>query len=205
MKYSIIKQISIKKEVQKKDKKMCKKIDELHELKPDELLKRTEQEDKIPVDVAQICYDFGIRLSPFDFSPIEKNDDVKNEVAKRGNILGAAVVSGDNLAILYRQADSSNRRRFTIAHELAHCCLHMSTDADFHVEFRTDSSNEKNQKEYEANLFAGKLLIPEKSLKRLIGDAKYITKQTSIVLAKLFLVSQNVLNERLRTLKINVL
>lgn len=64
----------------------------------------------------------------------------------------------------------ANRRRFTIAHELGHFELHMSTiGADVHVDKRflardENSSTGFDKKEIEANLFAAELLVPRQLL-----------------------------------------
>ncbi len=64
-----------------------------------------------------------------------------------------------------------NRQRFTIAHELAHFVLHKSEAAvfvdEFLVHFRSEARPRKaDPKEFEANQFAGALLMPAKLLKR---------------------------------------
>lgn len=182
---------------------MCKKIIELKNKSPDELLKMTNQVGVFPVDVAQICYNVGIRLMPFNFSPIEEEEEMRSTVEKRGTILGAAVVKGNELAILYRKDDSSNRRRFTIAHELAHVCLHMEADDKVHIEFRTDRST-ACEKEKKANIFAGELLIPKDVLTELIGESKYVAQSVIPQLCDLFMVSKNVMVERLKCLGIKV-
>ena len=60
---------------------------------------------------------------------------------------------------------SSNRQRFTIAHEIAHIVLHpqlsLHIDESFAVKMRSDSSRRGNDAdETEANLFAAELLMP---------------------------------------------
>lgn len=186
-----------------KDKKnMCKKLIEINNFSPESLLEISGQSEVFPVDVAQICYNLGIRLMPFDFKPIE--EEIKNEVEDKGNILGAVVVNNDDLAILYRENDTVNRRRFTIAHELGHACCHMKPIEENHIEFRTDA-NSSNAREIAANIFAGKLLIPEKILNRLINNSKVVSENNLRALSDLFMVSENVMRKRLEFLKIKVL
>lgn len=183
---------------------MCRKLIELHGLKADELLDKAKQTDLFPVDVAQICYDLGIRLMPFDFKPIEQDESMREDVQQRGEILGAVVAEEDDLAILYRQEDSKNRRRFTIAHELAHCCLHMQPNEQSHVEFRIDSQSD-DSREIDANTFAGELLIPKKILLKLIGISNSVKEEMIPNLSKMFMVSDNVMRARLKYLKIMVI
>lgn len=179
---------------------MCMKLRELNGLTADELLEKVGQADVIPVDVAQICYDLGIRLQSFNFSEIEKQ--LGDEIAQKGEILGAVVSRGDDLAILYRESDSTNRKRFTIAHELAHSCLHIPVNTPQpYFEFRNDSIS-KDKKEFDANSFAGQLLVPEKSLRKLIGSSSFITSNSIKSLSKIFIVSENVMNARLKELNI---
>ena len=185
-------------------KKMCQKLIDLNGMSADKLLDITGQTDVFPVDVAQICFKLGIRLMPFNFKPIEQHESIKEEVEKKGNILGAVVVNDDDLAILYRQEDVSNRRRFTIAHELGHTCLHMKSNEQSHIEFRTDTCSTE-PKEIEANIFAGQLLIPEKTLNQLIDSNKFISEKVLPHLSELFMVSENVMRARLDYLKIKIL
>lgn len=182
-------------------KKMCMKLKELNGLSADDLLIKTGQVGVVPVDIAQMCRDLQIIIKPFDFSTIERDPDFKKLISEHGNILGIVLTNNDDLAILYREADTRNRKRFTLAHEMAHCCLHMSPHDDVHIEFRTDKSAAK--KEREANIFAGELLIPEKSLRTII-EGKEITNDFIVFLSNLFVVSVNVMIERLRYLKIKI-
>ena len=129
----------------------------------------------------------------FDFSEIEKR--LPAELADK-NILGALVSAKDRAAILYSSRDKqdSHRMRFTIAHELAHYCLHGMTR---HIHFRMDGA--LNEQEIAANTFAGELLIPEFSLKKVI---KQLFVPTVAALADIFDVSINVMNERIRCLSL---
>lgn len=180
---------------------MCKKLNELNGLTAEMLLEKTKQSNVFPVDVAQICYDLGIWLKPFDFTKIEQETYIREQVKQKGHILGTVLVNNNDLAILYRESDSTNRKRFTIAHELAHCCLHMDSNEKRHIEFRIDEQS-SDKKEIEANTFAGELLIPENALKKLIGESKYLSIQTIKTLSNIFMVSENVMKARLEKLNI---
>lgn len=85
--------------------------------------------------------------------------------------------SGEGLSgMAYRQPDGKlcigvnalhprNRRRFTIAHELAHLVLHQQEDLHideaFRIQLRNDRSSQAiDEKEIEANQFAAELLMP---------------------------------------------
>jgi Zn-dependent peptidase ImmA (M78 family) len=61
----------------------------------------------------------------------------------------------------------SNRQRYTIAHELAHFCLHRYGVTEFkdRIFFRATPSN---RMEWEANEFAGQILMPEDDFRKLV-------------------------------------
>ena len=73
---------------------------------------------KPPVDISKLLENIGISTIAKDFSEIEHLME-----ADAGSILGAAFSNGNNLAIFYKKNESLHRKKFTIAHELAHCCL----------------------------------------------------------------------------------
>lgn len=54
-----------------------------------------------------------------------------------------------------------NRKRFTIAHELGHYFLHREHLLDGIIENRIERGSVRNKMEYQANNFAGNLLMPE--------------------------------------------
>ena len=101
------------------------------------------------------------------------------------------------MGIFYRASDSINRRRFTMAHEIAHCCLHTDTLTDKHIELRS-SKTQNDPREYNANVFAGELLIPESSLK-MIYEQLLVPSLSG--LSVIFQVSTNVMAKRLDYLK----
>lgn len=196
---------NIRKMEEKKDNNMCMRLRELNGLSSSELLKKTSQYDAIPVDIAQVCFDLDVRLKPFDFHEIEERISKEDGLESGNEILGAVIAYKDELAILYRQSDTTNRKRFTIAHELAHCCLHMRPDTTSpYIEFRRDEKSNKD-KEVKANIFAGQLLIPEKSLRKLIGGSSFLASNLIPSLAGLFMVSENVMKARLSELKIKII
>lgn len=182
---------------------MCQKIRDLHDLTPAELLKKTNQTGVFPVDVAQICYKMGIRLMPFDFSQIEMQANREEKKYESGDILGAIVANGNDLAILYKKDDLVNSRRFTIAHEIAHSCLHMEPDSAFHVEFRR-ALRDGSENEKEANAFARRLLIPSDVLRGMLGETRRVEPKTVPMLSSLFMVSEDVMQERLKDFDVDV-
>ena len=168
---------------------------ELHGKTAKDILQICDQTDSVPVDVKKILENLNISAMPLDFSDLEKK--LTGVYANR-SILGAMVSNDKGTAIFYSSNDKadSHRTRFTIAHEIAHCCLHGPTP---HVEFRFDGELEIAD-EIAANTFAGALLIPEESLQAIISQ---LILPTVSALADIFDVSINVMRQRLVHLKLN--
>lgn len=174
--------------------KMCDILKKIKNKDPYELLREYGIPFTPPIDVAELIKKIGISTISFDFSDVE--DALK---VSRGQILGAAFSNGNNLAIFYKKDDSFHRKKFTIAHELAHCCLHCANNEAYHYEFRqepfeSDLSETELEKEREANIFAGKLLIPKETLMKNY-DKLIVPSLTS--LAQIFDVSASVMAARL--------
>jgi len=179
------------------ENRMCKKINELNGLTSQTVLNKYWKKKEYPIDIAQILYEMNIKVSAFDFSKAEALAGVPS-----GDILGAVLTYGDNVAIVYKKGDSLNRIRFTLAHELAHCCLsHIKPDANGYIEFRRQQSF-NDEHEIAANIFAGELLIPENALSGVLATYFKNSFPASEFLAKFFAVSVNVMEERLKHLKI---
>lgn len=173
---------------------MCKKLAELNGLTPDEILLISEI-DSYPVDMQKILKKLGIKNGPMDFTKIESM--LPKVIELKGSILGAVTVLGDDVNIFYREGSTDNRKRFTLAHELAHCCLNASSLKKGHVEFRFDAKNMSDPKELAANIFAGQLLIPEKPLRDMYDS---LVIPAADVMAAEFEVSTPVMEARLRHL-----
>lgn len=142
----------------------------------------------IPVDPVVLANKLGIRVSNAVFS----DESLSGMVAKHG----------ERNALLVNESDSPQRKRFTIAHELAHVLLHMQNGGEFIDKdidfFRTENSGEitsANKEEVEANIFAAALLMDSEFVKRAWLDTKSIDK-----MAKLFKVSESAISIRLTSL-----
>lgn len=108
---------------------------------------------KAPVPVEKIAFALGakVRYSPFD-----------------DEISGMIYIKGSNPIIGVNSLHPPNRKRFTIAHEIAHLILHNKQIADYvHVDKRfpvlmrdANSTTGTQQMEMEANHFAAELLMP---------------------------------------------
>ena len=172
---------------------MCKKLKELDGLTPEEIL-LIGGEDKYPVNIQKILKKLGIKSGAMNFHSVEEK--IPNVVESRGPILGAVTIIGDNVNILYSEGSTENRMRFTLAHELAHCCLNASSLKRGHIEFRFDG-NASDPKELAANIFAGKLLVPEESVRKLYDS---LLVPAADVMAREFKVSTHVMEARLEYL-----
>lgn len=173
--------------------RMCTVLKKIRNKSAIELLEEYGLDKTVPIDIEQLLRAIGISAIGKDFSELEKR------LGKpKGSILGMLLSSGNNTAIFYRKDDSYNRRRFTIAHELAHAINH--SDNEPHIEYRmAEKEMEENPVERDANIVAGEILIPLPLLKR---EYLKLDIPSSTVLANIFKVSQNVMEARLKYLKI---
>jgi Zn-dependent peptidase ImmA (M78 family) len=171
---------------------MCPPLDKIKGLSANELLQKFYPSNEYPLDLGVLLKNIGISNKEMDFSDLE-------EITK-APILGLMLSDNTNAAIYFRKGDTLNRQRFTIAHELAHCCLHYTHDENYrHLELRlADSAN--NPHETEADIFAGELLIPLSKLKEVYLS---LDCPCSAILASKFGVSINVMEARLNYLEIS--
>lgn len=165
--------------------------------------------DQIEKRAYKLLDDLQIRNAPI---PVD-------EIASK---LGIQIIyepfDGDLSGVLYREEKEviigvnalhpSNRKRFTVAHEIGHFLLHegneMHIDRNFRINFRDNSSSTAtNREEVEANAFAAALLMPEhlvmKSVLEKVADGKDILHDEAIIdeLANYFKVSKQSLLIRL--------
>lgn len=176
----------------KEDDKMCKILKKIHGKTPEELLIEYGIYDTLPINLEELAKSIGISVLPADFTTLEKK-------LKKSDILGMVLTEGDNAAIFYRKTDTLNRIRFTIAHELAHCCHLDPSTKEPHIEYRLDEK-EKSDDEKNMDIFAGKLLIPLKKLKEVYMT---LSLPSSDILAEKFGVSIPVMEARLDYLKVS--
>lgn len=172
---------------------MSKTLKRVSGLSAEQILEISGQ-NNCPVDIMKILKVLGINCFPMDFSDLEAS--VPEIIEERGHILGAVTLTDDDLNIVYscdNKFNTDNRIRFTLAHELAHCCLNADRLNKGHVEFRFDEKSD-DPSEVAANIFAGKILIPKDVLLKKYNE---MIAPLSDVLAKEFCVSQAVMEARL--------
>jgi Zn-dependent peptidase ImmA (M78 family) len=143
---------------------------------------------KPPVPVEHIAQSHGIEV---------------REAPTGTNISGALVRSNGVVFIAVNSAHHLNRRRFTIAHELAHYHLdHPGTDlhvdGDFTINLRDQTSSQATDKhEIEANAFAAALLMPHEFLIRDLIEVVPLDDEKIRRLAKKYQVSEQAMTIRL--------
>ncbi|MDN3582095.1 ImmA/IrrE family metallo-endopeptidase [Mucilaginibacter flavus] len=146
----------------------------------------------LPVKIEDIAKKTGVRVTPYAF-----DDDIS----------GVLVIEKGEGTIGYNQSESRVRRRFTIAHEYGHYCLHREKsavfmDKGFHAMFRSKQSGiteDTQLLEKEANTFAAFILMPDILLKREIDKIDFDLGSEDDIknLAKIFDVSSQAMYYRI--------
>ncbi|MCK9392170.1 MAG: ImmA/IrrE family metallo-endopeptidase [Syntrophales bacterium] len=150
-------------------------------------MKRNEIEKR----ATQILRDHDLFNVPVDPLKVAKALDIKvmNAVFSEPNKSGAVVRRGQEYSIFLNTNEPPNRKRFTIAHEIGHQLLHMSPNED--TEFVDTEDNFRaaevidvatwdpdRRREWEANVFAGALLMNEALLRekwKIYKDPSYLS------------------------------
>lgn len=125
-----------------------------------------------------------------------------------GDLSGLMRRNPDGTAIIgINVSHPLTRRRFTLAHEIAHLVLHsdekLHVDSSFPVAFRNESSGlGTDDLEIEANQFAAALLMPEEFLRRDIIEADHTNDFEDVIgtLARRYRVSAQAMGIRLNAL-----
>ncbi len=136
---------------------------------------------KPPVDVVSLANILGIKVYDAAWPP-----QISGKIQRDSDKGGAS-----GFAIFVNKAHPETRKRFTIAHELAHYILHENHIGDGIFDDALYRSGLPEGKEYEANELAANILMPWILLQPLLGQ------MTPEQLAKKFNVSQEAMNIRL--------
>ena len=164
-----------------------------HRVEPEELARRVLQdhhlEQTMPIPVIDVCLAEGIIA-------------VRQGTFKDPGVSGMIRHTGEGHVIYVRAIDPPVRQRFTMAHELGHYLLHIRGDRNQDelsliergdVEALYRRTDQVNERERAANLFAAALLMPTTIL-RMLGDA-YKPR----TLAQFLAVSEEALKIRLKS------
>jgi Zn-dependent peptidase ImmA (M78 family) len=116
-------------------------------------------------------------------------------------ISGKLWKQGEQWIISVNSIHTAARQRYTLAHEFGHYCLHRNEHSTFEdvAFFRKDANT--STIEYEANLFASDLLMPEKFVRAAISEDILTLKD----LAERFGVSLLAMRRRLIDLGYNLI
>jgi hypothetical protein len=142
----------------------------------EELRRRYEvlREERTPIDVFAF-FELDLGLDPIPFDDLTARYRV--EAAITADFTGI-YLDAEQYALMERGPEwKLNRLRFTIAHELAHYFLHRDLPQPEHFASLPDFARwtatcggRKYTVEQEANEFAGRLLVPERRLRRLFEE-----------------------------------
>lgn len=156
----------------------------------------------------QILQEHGLTSLPTDPVRLANRVGIKvnNAVFSVENLSGMIARRGPSISMLVNQADTPQRKRFTIAHELGHLFLHLHSDGDYidpqetidmfrgTEQFDAEMPDER-RKEIQANAFAAALLMPEPYVR------EYYSKVPDVsALARIFDVSVPAMEVRLTQL-----
>ena len=112
----------------------------------------------------------GIAVFPIDVAAIASALGIDVQYRQLdGDLSGILRQSSDGAKweMIVNAAYHTNRQRYTIAHELGHFCLHRYAEKEFkdRIFFRATASDPM---EWQANEFAGQILMPEDDLRNLV-------------------------------------
>ena len=125
---------------------------------------RTNNIVSYPVEIIKICNSLGIRVFEEYLDPeVSGVIVVDDEVWKK---------YGTSQFIVVNLAESAARRRFTIAHELAHFVLHRENGTLYAHRDMVDNTGVLNSIEREANYFAANILMPEQLVRDKVQDIR---------------------------------
>lgn len=141
--------------------------------------------DRVPVDPAQVAEALGLEVLAAQLGP---------------QLAGALVKEpGRDPRIFLNGEDSSNRKRFTCAHEIGHFVKRVDAASDYeYYDFRdTFSGSGVDPEERFANSFAAALLMPKERIKQMKKEGL-----KDIEMAARFGVSREAMVYRLKNLNL---
>lgn len=146
---------------------------------------------KVPVDLKRIAQSLNIRVEPL------------SQLEQQEGISGSAFIDENNRMVAkYSPNESTNRQRFTIAHELGHFLLNHVTREN--TRYRADrinsfSSRTFDPSEAEANEFAANVLMPKPAIEHFMNNTELSSVEE---LASAFQVSEAAMYYRLKNLNL---
>lgn len=165
------------------------------------------KQSKIEKCVSDLLDKFNINNAPVDVKKIANklNIEIKIKPYKGHDDLSGILVRDYHETFIGVNAlHPKQRQRFTIAHELGHFLLHevdrLFIDKKISIYYRHSRATDgNNEKETEANNFAGMLLIPTKFLEEDLKNEEIDILDEEIIkrLAKKYKVSEQAMSIRL--------
>ncbi|MBU2983282.1 ImmA/IrrE family metallo-endopeptidase [Lentibacter algarum] len=147
-------------------------------------------------EAARLLKHYSIRSLPIDPEAIAESEGI-NVVYVEFNEKASKLISGlydfNAQKIYVNKTLPSNRKTFTIAHELAHAILHQeyAESTDYRAMPRSNVHFDKPPEEKEADVFAACLLVPPSALK------KYKDVASIEELSSMFAVSRDVVTAQM--------
>lgn len=152
-----------------------------------------------PVEIVKICNNLGLKVFEAYLKPNESGmivvDDKKWKEYDTDKF------------IIVNITETPVRRRFTIAHELAHYILHKQDSLLYAHRDYSENTQIKERIETEADYFAANVLMPEELVRECVEDIKerHGGKILNLVLineiSRMFYVSETAARVRLQQLK----
>lgn len=162
----------------------------------------------IPVHIFELADLMGIKWKTCTTEQlqhiIQKNDGKELEQINNWTDVLGFYDPTDQKIYLNDDNQPITRKRFTMAHEIAHVTLHHSINGLLRRVFlRQDIVIPRDEIEAEANYFAGYLLMPDQSIKERLKYVPVLGYGEQIIkaLAKTFAVSSDAMRIRLKTFK----
>ena len=144
---------------------------------------------RVPTPLPRVARSLGISI---EYAPLDEE------------LSGMAFIKDGIKKIWVNSLHHPNRQRFTIAHEIAHHCLHAEhLESSVHVDkgiLRRDTVSQTGTEsfEVEANAFASELLVPKSQLSDFLSDDFDLDDETKVAtLAKKFMISNAAMQFRL--------
>lgn len=156
-------------------------------LSPVEIMRRFQQ--TAPVDVIGFARACGLEVYHADGDPLPKNAS--------GMILKNDKGGPSGYSIIVRNSEPETRKRFTIAHEIAHFLLHRDAIHDELIDDVKYRSGLSDLHEIQANRLAAEILMPRHLIRQATADMRMVNTGE---LAKLFKVSPVAMGIQIRQL-----
>jgi len=160
--------------------------------------------EELEMEARGLLQEAGMAQTPVPVDEIARYLGIRIDEADLGeDCSGMLVRDGESAVIGIHAKHHEHRKRFTIAHEIAHFMLHGGeayVDKPPHIDFRAaDSGSGTQQEEKEANQFAAALLMPADQVRAAVAEHPFDPARDDELsnLARRFKVSPQAMTTRL--------